>query len=156
MSGAWGERIHPEIVVYCDDGHRRRVVQTYRMNENEDDGQWSPALKLTRRVKAHGGAKRMSGQQTDQALPRRRLIDSEVMTGWRGLGVGYRILEDGTVEESGVTPRGRDSLVCSACELTVPARAERLQVVFTRIWEAGGSDPVGVSRLSLKGLDQVL
>lgn len=116
-----GRHPSPTVVIVCEDGHRRRKVETYTRDEHDE---WTPRA-------AH------------EASVRARLVD-DVPTD----GKSVRALRT-------VGGRDRDALVCSACQMSVPVRDERLQVILSGVWEAAGSPDTGVSHLSLRGLDAV-
>lgn len=114
-----GRHPSPTVVIVCEDGHKRRRVETYTRDERNV---WEP--------------RRGRGKSA-----RARLVD-DAPTDTRSI-------------RTVIGGRDRDRLTCSSCEMSVPVRDERLQVILTGVWEAAGSPDSGVSHLSLRGLDAV-
>lgn len=144
----------PSVVLYCDDGHKRRKVQTYMVGSDE---KWSPIVVASRRQRLDGAprAERPPYGRADVGGTRAHLLDDspQDFKRWAVGSTGVNALDGSTFE---VDARVRDALTCSSCGMSVPVRDERLQEVLQTVWEAGGADSYGVSYLSLKGLDTVV
>lgn len=147
----------PTVVLFCEDGHKRRKVQTYVLDSRQDPPKWDPVIVNSRRKRAEGAtrAERPSAGRADAGGTRAHLLDDspQGFKRWVAGSTGVNAVDGSTFE---VDARVRDALTCSSCAMTVPVRDERLQIVLDRLWEAGGAESSGVSYLSLKGLGAVV